>query len=98
MVKLNVERIEHTLKDMKPGESAWTTPWAMSITEDREWFLNENYTAYESPGGTVSMLVTRNRRGGYEVDITGCRDYQWRPARYHSGSGWFAIPVERLTQ
>ncbi len=98
MVKLNAERIEHTLKDMKPGESAWTTPWAMSITEDRDCFLNENYTAQKSPGGTVSMLVTRNQRGGYEVDITGCRDFQWQPTAYHLTGGWFAISVERLTQ
>jgi hypothetical protein len=58
---------EHVLVDMKVGEKAYTTAWAMWIDESRHAWLNGDYPAEPESEGTVNMLVQRIP-GGYVVN------------------------------
>jgi hypothetical protein len=57
---------EATLATMEPGCRRYTVPWAMRADKDGRMWLNLNYQAHGSPGGTVSMRVER-REDGYHV-------------------------------
>lgn len=48
--------MERKIKDLSPGQSAWTLPWALHTAQGRQW-LNPNYPAYSSPFGTAEMRV-----------------------------------------
>lgn len=88
--------LERELKDLKVGESAWTVPWAMYVTEDRRCWLHGGYSAFDQQGGTVQMIVTHTK-DGYIVDVSYCRDHGWHIT---NGSGYMGdftpIPVVRL--
>jgi hypothetical protein len=49
--------MERKIKDLSPGQSAWTPPWALHTAQGRQW-LRPNYPAYSSPSGTAQMKVT----------------------------------------
>lgn len=73
---------DNRLKDLLPGESGWTVPWAMAVINDR-CYLNGNYDYHEHPGGTVEMKV-EHRRDGYHVFVrttgykySSCDDPPW---------------------
>ena len=56
--------------DLRPGESTWTTPWAVEMDADGRYWLNLCWTScYATPHGTCSMLVTCTVFG-WMVDMT----------------------------
>lgn len=61
-----------TILDLGVGESAWTVPWGMFADKEGKLWLNGKYSIDRTPGGTVSMKVTRTA-GGYECDISRCK-------------------------
>lgn len=77
MAKLPNSRQEPQLKDLAPGQKTWTVPWAMYAERNGKLWLNGDYSQNHAPGGTVEMLVMRDKRtGAYHVDArqTG---HQW---------------------
>lgn len=75
------ERQQTEIGDMQPGDSGWTTPWAMEPDAGNRLWLNAKYTIEEQPGGTVAMLVTRSAEDGrYRVDVSKC-SYKWMRGR-----------------
>lgn len=72
---------EHSIASMQVGSSAWTVPWAMYHDEDRKLWLNGNYTITSAPGGTVQMMIRRDK-DGWHVNATQCRGHQWSGGGY----------------
>lgn len=74
-------KIQRRLIDLRVGESCYTVPWALWVRTDGACFLNENYTAYFHPEGTVKMKVVREEEGYvvYIYDI----DYKWTKSAEH---------------
>ena len=54
---------KNQLKNMKVGQQGYIVPWGMWIDLDGNCYLNENYTLDQSPGGTVSLKITRVNDG-----------------------------------
>lgn len=54
---------QETIADMGIGESKYTVPWAMWADEDEELWLTPEFVAYDEPGGTVQMRITRTEAG-----------------------------------
>lgn len=67
----------NTLAQLRVGESGYTVPWAMAVTETRLCLLNGKYPYDSQPGGTVQMLVKRDKNG-YEVYVP--RGYKYQPS------------------
>lgn len=88
---------QRELVDLKVGESAWTTPWAMYCDEDGKLKLNGHYSAHTASGGTVQMRVTRTSTG-YEVDVSRCKkDPDWdKPGKPGFVGDFKPLPVERM--
>jgi len=51
------------LKNMKVGQQGYIVPWGMWVHSDGQCYLNEEYTFSQSPGGTVSLKITRVNDG-----------------------------------
>ena len=85
------EYVEHTLANLRVGESTWTVPWAMDVDDERRCWLTPSFTGHPTPGGTVQMLVER-REDGYHVWLA--PDYKYHPTGGRSGSA--GIPVVKL--
>lgn len=69
MARLPEEFLEkNTLSQLSVGESAYSVPWAMAVTENRLCVLNGRYTFHKEPFGTSKMLVRRGK-DGYEVYV-----------------------------
>ena len=70
--------LERKIKDMQPGESGYTTPWALSFDEEGKGWLNIKYTIHKDKGGTVELPVTRvgSGRSDYVVDVSRV-NYKW---------------------
>jgi hypothetical protein len=79
------------IKDMKPGESGYTVPWALYITTDGKYFLNGNYTIVGAKCGTASMIITRYLYPDcWGVDVREC-EYTFEA--YDSVPRFATIPV-----
>jgi len=79
-----------TLAQLKIGETAYTVPWAMAVTELGECYLNGDYTFHQEPGGTIQMLI-RKTKDGYEVEVP--QGYKYQPSR---NNPWVGGTDERL--
>jgi hypothetical protein len=65
------ERIRKTLDDIEVGESFWTCPFYLQITEGNACYLEGNtWTDDKKGGGTHKMLVTK-KEGGVSCTIYG---------------------------
>lgn len=58
---------EREIKDLNPGQSAWTVPWGLHEAQGKKW-LHPNYSAHTSPGGTVDMKITALAPKGAQHD------------------------------
>lgn len=74
------DRRQLQLKDMEVGTSAYTVPWAV-YPEKKGYSLNGNYSAHETPAGTVKIKVTRTQ-AGYVVDLRGAKRDQFGSGNY----------------
>lgn len=84
------------LRNMKIGDVAYTTPWAMAVDEDMCCFLNGRYSAYKQPGGTVTLRVER-REDGYHIFAP--RGEKWSPTSgipWVGAAGHDTIPVKEV--
>ena len=80
-----------TLKDLRPGQKTWTVPWAMYPDSHGKLWLNSEYSQSETPGGTVQMLVMRDKQtGAYHVDASGA-DCEWSKGGFYCGE---FVPIE----
>ncbi len=91
------DRETPTLDQLAPGESTYTTPWAMWVDLDRKGWLHPGYKAHPVPGGTVQMKVTRTK-DRYTVDLTQCKGYDWKPTSdpCYAGPHGEWIPVAEM--
>lgn len=62
---------ETKVKDLRPGQCGWATPWTLD-----EGKLRPNYLVHPDPRDTVSMLVGRNSRGRYYARPKGSSYHQ----------------------
>lgn len=62
------------VKDMKVGESAWTVPWAMTIYDKGQKFIDKDFDIWSDEFGTANMLVTKTQKG-FEVELN-CDAYK----------------------
>ena len=85
---------ERTLQDMKPGEAAWTVPWAMFVESDSRLWLNGNYTALTEAMGTAQMHIKREE-GGYVVSLRRCPNERWSMGACFVGD-FEPLPVIRI--
>lgn len=53
----------NVIKYMKDGEERWTLPWAVMVDADMNVWINGEYPAERSPGGTVKMLIRKSQDG-----------------------------------
>ena len=88
---------ERTISQMLPGESGWALPWGMYADTDRKLWLNGKYGIHDEPGGTVEMRVKRVN-GGFEVDISCCRDSTWSPGGDSYVGGARPEPVVKVVR
>lgn len=82
---------ERTLRDLKPGESTYTVPWAVQADPGRLLWISTSFGQHKAPGGTVQMLVTRTDFG-WCVEVPEKEKY--RPRRL---DGEALEPVYRFT-
>lgn len=59
--------MERKIKDLRPGQTAWTLPWALHKAQGTQW-LHPEYSAYGEPGGTVDMKISALAPGANQVD------------------------------
>ena len=63
---------EREIKDLSPGQTAWTVPWALHEIKGQS-FLHPNYSAYNHSGGTVRMRVGNGHDGKHYAIVSGKR-------------------------
>jgi len=63
IARLPHDLIEDTIERMKIGDRGWTVPWAVIVDNNLNMWLRPTYTVHREPGGTVSMIVSRNEDG-----------------------------------
>lgn len=68
------------------GETAFTVPWAMAVSEDGRCYLNGGYTTEARPGGTVTMKVERKEEG-FVVTVPPTKRYSTAERPPWVGSG-----------
>lgn len=62
--------VRRRIRDLAPGETAHTVPWALTWAPDGTWHLDQDFTACRSgQEGTAQIRVTANGPGCYTVDI-----------------------------
>lgn len=96
--KLPEGQRERTLADMKIGETAWTMPWGMWVDNSGRCWLNPNYPAEKTPGGTVELKV--ERRGDSFHVTNHDPTHKWTPEKEpcysgHTMDDW--LPVAKFT-
>lgn len=75
------------IREMEVNEIGWTVPWAFYEVNGRI-YVNGNYTAYKTGGGTCKVMFVK-RLGGVEVD-------EWPEGEVLKTSGGYwgdAVPV-----
>ncbi len=75
---------DRTIGGMFPGETGWTTPWSMSVHEDRTCVLKATATIIDNQQVVSSLKVMRRENGDYVVDISRCTGEKW-PASKATG-------------
>lgn len=80
------------IKHMKPGSKGYTVPWAIFKDQSDGYSINGDYGLH-SRGGTVQMLVIRQKNGDYIVDIDNCDFSEWKPNPNWDKSG---ITIQRV--
>ncbi len=86
--KLSKSRVAKLIRDMRPGETGYTVPWAMEVDLDFHGWLRTYFTVSSRPVGTLSMLVRRSNDGkNFSVDIELCKDSFWVPGVKTSENG-----------
>ena len=68
--------LKKKLSDLKVGESAYTTPWAMEVDRNGKVWMNINMIAMRGIEASSTMKVTKTA-AGWVCDISKCGDYQW---------------------
>lgn len=98
-VVLEVDKTQ--IRDLKPGTSGWTTPFAMWIDKRGQRWLDPTHTIHTEPSGTISMRVERKYDGYgiHAIDYFG-EHYVWYkgvlPSYADEVRPW--IPVTSFTQ
>ncbi len=57
------EYMERTIRDMTPGESGWTVPWAITVDIDRTMWVNGAYSIERESVGTARTRIERTSNG-----------------------------------
>lgn len=65
---------ERTIASLKPGEGGYTVPWAF---DPKNGTLNENFSVYSRPGGTVELCVVRNPDYSLSINLIPSSTYKW---------------------
>lgn len=78
-----------TIRYMKPGDIAWTLPWAVMVDEDHNVWINGDYPARQNPGGTVQMMIRRLNDG---IEIM----HGMEPQRVSRGVPWVGSTQDDL--
>ncbi|AOZ63813.1 hypothetical protein SEA_WEASELS2_235 [Rhodococcus phage Weasels2] len=90
----HLEDHEDCIENLPVGRTAYTVPWAMWVNSKGECFLHPQYTWDRKPGGTVDMLIRRERDGFY-VKIPPDEKYERRNSPgYNSSADTKYIPVQ----
>lgn len=85
--------IRKKILDLKDGESGYTVPWALRVTETLGCFIQSNMEIKQEKGGTYAMLVSLTPKG-FIVDIREC-EFLWdkEPNEYFI---YHVVPVYEL--
>lgn len=65
------------MRDLLPGQSAYTAPWAMFADAAGKLWVDSEYAIQDRAVGIASMSVTREELG-YRCDVSRCGDFRWR--------------------
>ncbi len=95
MATLPNHLIKLTLHDILENESVYTVPWCMYV-DDRELFLNGDYSFRHELDGTATMKVTK-LNGEYIVNVSQCK-HKWSENGASFVGDFTPIPVAAITE
>ena len=95
-VKLPFHLEAPTVAMMMPGETLYTTPWAMVVdNKDRTCWLRGGYAVFDSQRGTVTMEIHRNGHG-FDVKLNDGYRFTLQPISATRREEWDLRPVNKL--
>lgn len=89
-IRLPANMKQKVIRDLSDNESAYTVPWAMSADLNGALYIRADYTAHETPGGTVQMHITKTPYGMI-VDTSQCPHYKWTPESLEDHIEWWPV-------
>jgi len=87
MAKLPQDKEENTIGKMKVGETGYTVPGAMWVDQERNCWLNEDYTIHKERGGTVQLKIERLKEGYIAYINDSNINHKWNPVSSPSYAG-----------
>jgi hypothetical protein len=83
---------QDVIENMSPGDTGYTTPWAMWSDPERRLWINGKYPVYKEPDGTAHMHIEMTKSRVVRVYKSSIRDEKYEPR----DSDWknVSLPVD----
>lgn len=87
----NVKRDQ--IKNMRVGQTAYGTAWALVVDENRNAWLNPRHAVQRHPGGTMKMEVYRGEDGFYVRLVSQYEPREQDTTGYLPVAGWIGKDI-----
>lgn len=77
------------VRDLKPQESGWVVPWAISVTETGSCWLDSQASVYQKKSGSARVQITNSRQGFTARSYY--RGYRWERVPNFKIDGYYPV-------
>ncbi len=92
---------QKTIANMKVGDTAYTYPFVLSVTDDRSLWINRDFDVFPASEGSYTMFIQRTKSGFNVKESTiGTEKFEVNEALHikRTGPAPFPLPVSLVKE